>query len=430
MPGWRDWNNDGHVNFAENWRAVGRALVPRDKADMVVVTRDRDKRPVYDTDPGTGQVTMRLNPLARFQPTYVGNDPGAPSSTRDAANETPSGVAPSTSVESYGHWAWPYRVYVYRSALNAPVLRYFTWTGSGNVRYVEFDTTSGTIANGGGVGDDTGFNPLNPTAMPMNPVSGRFLMFSVDDRRGVVGFAFPHWVTQGGQKDPTMLDPAAANAEYDHVRTVQGNELNAVRYVSLLVADAADNPTGAAPALNPNDPVPVLSRVPEAVIVPGSETVVGPDQRPGPNYGREIAYTRIARRRDMKGIGLNEYMINYADVPNANLGISDPDPRAQAMRRAVQRKGTIIFNSQDDSAGTQNSLPIRYVDATGAMQPAAGIAVTFQVQNNRGSDVVKADYLTRQLMTFALSVRLYEPNSGQPQQITLTQKIRVRNLQR
>jgi hypothetical protein len=67
-------------------------------------------------------------------------------------------------------------------------------------------------------------------------------------------------------------------------------------------------------------------------------------------------------------------------------------------------------------------------DADG--NPAAKITVTYQMQNNQANDVVKADYLTRQLMTFALSVRLYDVNSGQAQQVTLTQKIKVRNLQR
>jgi hypothetical protein len=123
-------------------------------------------------------------------------------------------------------------------------------------------------------------------------------------------------------------------------------------------------------------------------------------------------------------------MINYGDVSNANLAITDPDARIQAMRRAVQRVGTILFNSQEDAAGSINSLPVQYVDNSGVIRDAADITVTFQVQNNRSSDVVKADYLTRQLMTFALGVRLYEKNSGQPQQVSLTQKVRVRNLQR
>jgi hypothetical protein len=52
------------------------------------------------------------------------------------------------------------------------------------------------------------------------------------------------------------------------------------------------------------------------------------------------------------------------------------------------------------------------------------------MQNNLIPDTVKSDYLTRQLMTFTLGARLYEFNSGQPQQVTLTQKVDVRNLQR
>ena len=61
---------------------------------------------------------------------------------------------------------------------------------------------------------------------------------------------------------------------------------------------------------------------------------------------------------------------------------------------------------------------------------AAPITVTYQFQTNLSGYTMKADYLTRQLMTLAMGVRLYELNSGQPQQVTLTQKIKVRNLQR
>lgn len=421
MPGWKDLNGDGQVNYSENWKAIARSLVPVDRADMVTATRDINGDPVYDTVAGLPR--MRISPEVRFQPSYIGNDPGVPSSTDDTGSEAPS-VPPSAEIQSYGHWTIPFATYVYRSDLAAQPLEYFFWDGvtGHNVQYVTFDTTSGTIVTA----QDTGFDPKRPWALPATMVPGRFLMFTVDERRGVINFAFPHSVTQSGASQPTRLRPSQANAEFNYVRTTAGNALNAYRTVSLLPYDATENPTGMLPADNPEDPQPALARIPDVRIVPGSETVVGPDMRPGPHYGQPITYTRAPRYTDPKRLGPNEYLINYANIANANLSITDPDPRVQAMLRTIQRAGTIIFNSADDAAGTPNSLP-ESVDGSG--NPVF-IEVTYQIQNNRSSDVVKASYLTRQLMTAAVSVKLYDFNSGQPQSATLTQKIRVRNLQR
>ncbi len=422
MPGWKDQNRDGRVNYSENWKAVARALVPSERADMVTATRDVNGDPVYDTV--GGRPRMRVSPEVRFQPTYIGNDPGVPSSTGDPGSESPN-VPPSSEVESYGHWAIPFSAFVYRGSLTSATLQYFYWDGVAghNVQFVTFDSVSGTISSS----VDTGFNPTTPAMLPAAMIPGKFLMFTVDERRGVVSFAFPHSITQGGLSEPTRIAPSQANGEFNYVRTTSGNGLNALRTVSLLPYDAADNPTGMMPGDNPNDPSPALARIPDVRIVPGSEKVVGPDMRPGPHHGQPITYTRAPRyTTDPKRLGPNEYLINYTNIPNANLGITDPDPRVQAMLRTMQRAGTLIFNSADDAAGTPNSLP-ETLDGSG--NPVY-VEVTYQIQNNRTSDVVKASYLTRQLMTAAVSVKLYEATSGQPQSATLTQKIRVRNLQR
>lgn len=421
MPGWKDLNGDGRVNYSENWKAVARAMVPPDRADMVSATRDINGNPIYDTVAGLPR--MRVSPEVRFQPSYVGNDPGVPSSTSDTGSESPN-VPPSAEVQAYGHWAIPFGAYVYRSPLTAPELEYFYWDGAAahNVQYVTFDTIGGTITSA----VDTGFNPRRPALLPGTMTPGRFLMFTVDERRGVMSFAFPHSITQGGANEPARILPSQANSEFNYVRSTGGNALNAYRMVSLLPYNASENPSGMMPADNPADPSPALARIPDARIVPGSETVVGPDMRPGPHYGQPIAYTRAPRYTDPKRLGPNEYLINYSSIANSNAGATDSDTRVQAMLRTIQRAGTIIFNSADDAAGTPNSLP-ESLDAQG--NPVY-IEVTYQIQNNRASDVVKASYLTRELMTAAVSVKLYDFSSGQPQSATITQKIRVRNLQR
>lgn len=420
MPGWRDLNGDGRVNYSENWKAIARSLVPSDRADMVTATRDANGNPVYDIV--GGRPRMRVSLEVRFQPTYVGNDPGVPSSEEDTGSEAPS-VAPSAEIQSYGHWAIPFSLYIYRGSLTAPTLEYFFWDGvpGHTVQYVTFDTLSGRVVDA----EDTGFDPRRPHMLPGLISPEHFLMFTVDERRGVVNFAFPHSIG-APTAAPTRLRPDLANAEFNYMRSLSGNALSAYRLVSLLPYDASENPCGVLAADNPDAPTPALARIPGARIVPGSERVVGPDMRPGPHYGQPIAYTRAPRYTDPRRLGPNEYLINYTDIPNARLTITDPDPRAQAMMRAIQRAGTIIFNSADDTPGTRNSLP-EVLDANG---DPVYIEVTYQVQNNRPTDVVKASYLTRQLMTAAVSVKLYDFNSGQPQSATLTQRIRVRNLQR
>ncbi len=407
-PGWNDDNKDGVVNYSENWRAAARTLVPGDRADEVVVTREDDGKPVYFNNPMRGNnIEMKIVPQIRFQPNFVGNDAGAPARLSDRGNEAPN-TAASSHRETYAHWTPGYTVFVYRGSFGGSSVSYFTWAGTGwadgsnNVRYCEFNSATG-VTNGNGnsnpPGEDTGFNPLNPTALPATVDPNKFLMFGVDPRKGMINFSFPAtlWMKDNlGQPLPSIYTSADANSH--HVN----EDLNSYRYISLI------NPPNVAVGTSP------LAKIANLFIVPGTEVVIGPDMRPGPHYGMPITYTRVPRNSDPRRLGPNEFMINYDQLTNAN--VNDP----------LAAKGTIIFDSQDDAPGNPHSLPT--LDAQG--NQASTIRVTYQVQNNRPGDVVKADYLTRQLMTFVLGVRLYDKASGQPQQVTLNQQIRVRNQSR
>lgn len=396
-PGWRDLNRDGAANFSENWRAASTPLVPPDRADMVAVPIRADGSPDYG----------RVSPLVRFQPSFVGSESGAPSQTGDTGNEAPD-VAPSAFWETYGHWTTPYRVYVFRSALDANPLRYFLYTGIGDIRYQEATFDVGTGQWRVTLDRSARFNPANPLLAPGDTPE---IMFTVNPQKGAVGFAFPDsiFLHDGrGNHVPSRFDPAEANQRYDLI-VEAGGPLNAYRFVSL----AGDPVTG----LLSDGRMSPLFAIPNASIVPGSEVVRGPDQRPGPNYGRETVYTRVPRGRGPMSLGLNEYMINYTDIRNA-VDLTDP----------MQRRGTVVFNSRPDMPGVTNSLP--RLDQDGVAGPDVPITVTYQLQNNLPTDAVKADYLTRQLMNLSVGVRLYDPRSGQPQQVTLAQRIHVRNLQR
>lgn len=441
MPGWKDDNGDGRVEICENWRAVARPVVPVDRADEILLQRDDRGNVLYDANTGLPRPALQV----RLQPAYVGNDAGAPSALGDVGNESPS-VAPASWIETNGAWVTPYRVFVFRSGLDARVLDYFLATGDGTIHHQTYDTNTGAVTDA--------LTDFQLDANGQLPLGKRpDLMFTVDVNRGIVNFAFPDWVVlhnATGKPIPSVYNTADINKAYATAYAAaladpdHKNIFNIYRYISLASLDPKDNPDiGQAPA----PPRPPLERqadgrtyIPNVRIVPGSEVVIGPDMRPGPHYGQPITYTRVPRSgNDPMKLGPNEYMINYTDMPNCDpkdpqKPCADVDPSMAA--------GTIIFDSQPDpdpmpdpnnpdGKPRMHWLPVFSYDSNGNLTaPAAKITVTYKIQNNLPSDVVKSDYLTRQLMTVAIGVRLFDLNSGQPQQATLTQQVKVRDIQR
>jgi prepilin-type N-terminal cleavage/methylation domain-containing protein len=438
VSGWRDDNGDGKINVAENWKAVSRAMVPTDRADEVTVEKDDNKNPIFFTyqaanqqDPTDaarhGKLIMKIASLVSFQPSYMGNDAGVATSTSDPGNEAVAGLPPSSHKETYGHWTRPYNLYVYRSSLEGPDLDFFYHDGgSGPILRRAYNTQNNTTSTTTVNFWPSRYNPLVERVDPANPPLQRNnppqMMFSADARRGVVNFAFPYWIwmydAQGRPEIPAY-DPEVVNQEFNAraFDPVTGAfNPDAQRYISLKTLPAA---VGKYQYASP------LTAIPNVMIVPGSEVIYGPDQRPGPHYGKRILYTRIP----LVGpeIGPNEYKIRYTDIPNGNP--ADP----------MQAMGTIEFaRGTDPAQGGPNpqarpgvGLPVNSYAADGTLTgPAADITVAFQIQNNRSSDSVKADYLTRQLVNFTAGVRLYDFGSGQAQQVNLTQRIAVRNQQR
>jgi hypothetical protein len=58
------------------------------------------------------------------------------------------------------------------------------------------------------------------------------------------------------------------------------------------------------------------------------------------------------------------------------------------------------------------------------------VLVRYQFQTNRATDIVRATYATRELTTVQLGLVQYEPRSGDPQSLQLTNRVRVRNVGR
>lgn len=444
------------VPMWECWKAVSQTMLNTPKADAISLERDSTNAIVLRD--GSGQVNPNglpvVRPLITFTPQYVENDPGVPSSLANTGAETP--YAAATQFRSqYPALSRPFRVLVYRSpdGLQDPL-------SLTNPIYYEMDDPNGGILAQGAGGN---VGPLPKTGGFWTNTNPQFA-FTVDYDRGLVNFAFPHWAlfnnTVGGASIPApqRYDPADVNAQIDQTYGkrflwLRNFPINTANFTGLNPATAV-SPIGQYyldPTLNGCSAVTgKLPPQPNVRVVPGSETVYGPDQLPGFHYGWRTQYTRVSSSAGR--VGPNQYRILYENGPNADCLNDANDPRVQT--------GYIEFDGQPDTdpgslpgtpgsanlpvaqenptqvAGVtpiyrQHSLPQKKWDPnTQTIINSDPLEVSYSFQMNRPTDVVKLDYLTRSIINVNMELRLYDPRSGRPQTAQLTSKISVRNLQR
>lgn len=196
------------------------------------------------------------------------------------------------------------------------------------------------------------------------------------------------------------------------------------RFVDLRVTSNLDGSAG------PMTPVGGLSR---ARIVPGSEVIIGPDQTPGPNYGRYVRYMRVTQRP----VGPNQYFINYVNQKEPDwqkLGFVVPptiyDPRTYDPQNFVQailqpqfRAGYVEFNSRFGEP-----LPDGYTDAGGNFVATGNILASYRFQFTEPNDVFGVDYDSRQVMQINLTIRNFPQTTFQVSQlVSLKGSATVRN---
>jgi prepilin-type N-terminal cleavage/methylation domain-containing protein len=161
-----------------------------------------------------------------------------------------------------------------------------------------------------------------------------------------------------------------------------------------------------------------------ARIVPGSEVVMGPDQVPGPNYGRLTRYSRVSAGAP----GPNQYRINYnfrREPDWARLGFTvppnvhdpayyDPASLVSAILQPAFRPGYLEFNSR-----------------FGEPLPNGQIFVFYRFQFTEPNDVIAVDYDTRQTIDVNLSLRVFPQIAApEPQRVTVKGTATVRNFLR
>ncbi len=398
----------------QGWRKIARPIVPLGSVDMVEVTYNADGEPVSAT------------PLFQLKPAQVVNQMGTAVPASDIESE--AGEHPPIKVRfPHGLWeldATTFRLIVFRSRPDAlqhdQPLNYF---------YAEYNPSSRqlTLSRYYRYGDTIIQEPIanltatkqrvfrlissDPYLPSIREPERPYLNFYLDEDAGVLNFELPWWLTYdqsmltfstGGFYNP-FNDPnpqentinSVFNRNY-RAAEANGTQNNVKRYISLidrnynLILDGT-----------PEDPIlwGDLTRF-DASIVPGSEVVIGPDQRPGPNYGKPIRYQRVPSAS--APVGPNQYRINYRDLVPIEEVLSLYSGRLVPSLL----RGYIEF----------------YSDPQMPLPPGSdNVFVTFSYQLNRTSDTYVMDYATRRLMEATLGLRFY----GGQRTVNLSQKVQV-----
>jgi prepilin-type N-terminal cleavage/methylation domain-containing protein len=377
------------------WLKVAKPIVPLGQVDMVNVTYDDNGNP-------------RVETLLQLTPALVVNQMGAPIET-DTLGDEGAGAPPVQVRFPLGLWdvsPESFRLVAFRSRPDAlqrgEPLRYFYIAPNGNgewyIRY--YRATPDGQERDEWVANLTRIQQMIETGQPqpnwLNNALNYYtdaepMAFYVNTEAGLVDLALPWWF-QYRIEDLTFATDAI-NARYNTALSqVPNNAPNIRRYVSLMDLDNNGAMDGAANHLT----------FPSASIVPGSEVVIGPDQRPGLNYGSPIRYQRVSAANATPGP--NQYRILYQDAAPYQEVLQTYGFAPQLLR------GYIEF----------------YSDPNTPLPPDTEIIVTFFYRFNLESDSYVADYQTRRLMNLKMGLKFY--GAQQPVNYSLTTQLEAPNI--
>lgn len=355
------------------WRRISRPIVTLENTDLIVQEFSNGD-PVYVA--GKPVIT----PTVKFAPTAIYNDPLLP--TADTGDTGEHGdVLPTVYKATYGYWTTPIEVTLFRGNAEYKAVRR---PGADCILY---DPSDHEIFN---ISDYMRAKANSDYSVGVFPATKPGVAFTVDETRGTVDFAFPVVDVNASNSLSGTLGRMAVsmiastddiNRDYDPAWGSAGQD----RYRKLII----------------NDPALPLTPIADATVVAGSERVVAPDATPG-SSGRPIRYSRVPNF--LYEPGLNQYQLDagYEPVGGTASGLA-----------------CLFFHSyQTHQPGTGVPLP----------SGTNNLYVYYEVQNNKKGDSLRANYVTKSLMTVIMGIRVYDPSSGKPQAIQLTNKVRLRNI--
>jgi prepilin-type N-terminal cleavage/methylation domain-containing protein len=424
-----------HQARQQNWANVAEVVTQDLRTDMIVTAVDESTRlAIYEQYPPIpGTYIPRVRPLTTFQALRVNNEPGTGNEvTRPGVEMVDANLrgAPEYYVTEMIGWTKDslVRFFPENPQLGQPyfLARWRQPSGGTNV-FEQFDqelvhydpvANSDEYNQGDVVFDISGYMRA---AEQGNPLIGNFVfggaplnalkLYKVDARRGRIIMSFPA-LHALGVTPSTSTD--AVNATYTGwLTSPTGQSADPSGQLARRFFDLRQATGGGGNWFNPLAAT-GLGYPLDGRIVPGSEIVIGPDQRPGPNFGLPIRYTRVSASATP---GINQYKINYTDIAQPDwtiLGLPDPNINSD-VRTYIEpryRKGYVEFNSDP-------SLPL---------SPNGVISVEFEFQLNDPNDVLTVDYDSGQRIAVELTLRRYPGSAGtDAQSVTVKEVISVRN---
>lgn len=415
---WRSSDGNPKQQRMNNWIRASQIVTHLENMDLITVTRDKKTRDVVFDQNGKPQVI----PLISFQPLAVSDEPASPDNTTSLGDESPNKTPTGFTTKSAG-WTNGYGIKWYRAAPTSGVIDYYylqndwlggrwqkvmyhAWSQGGNqasepvfnlTRYQE-DLERGTPNLWSAINQGASTEPI---AFVADPVSGKITTSIPREHYMPQGSQIPTWSTGNSVSyisDPNP-DPTTVNGRLNYLYRkfpLWGRRIE--RYLRLK--DDMDSP---------------LTKWSSVSIVPSSEAVWGPDQRPGPHYGQAIRYRRVPSL-DVE-LGPNQYRINYqklaydpAELRRIGFDTNDQDVQKYILPRF--EAGYIRFYSDPNYP-----LP----------QGTNNIIVTYHLQFNTATDVVTVDYSTKEVMLINLAIKRYERSSGNAHLTSLTNRVHVRN---
>lgn len=466
-------------NRVRNWLNKATVVTEVSRYDMISPILDPfySRSVLYDPDPAdpTHKGIPRILPLIQFAPTRVGSEPANGMEPVRLSNESEGmdQFASDVFKTKLGGWSntvlrlyesgWsggaPYEVARSGGTTDVSVFYFDPSLGgdelSTGVESFDISRYENEVAQGG-------FYPFSDAVVALGLSSvaeqNAFAPFWTDAKLGKVVASFGIWevgaaggpVTNNlpskscGTQQVPGSSPAPvlpgnfsnyANSINDQFTRVwldyQVLRPNIQRFIDLRVTPQADG-TPSPLYLNLGTP----TGFPRATIVPGSEVVTGPDQRPG-NYGNAnlpaVRYTRTTGSP-----GVNQYRINYVNLPEPTnsaglidyslLGVPNPPaPYNPASPPPYDPTNFVL-------AVIQPRYKVGYIqlnsDPTIAL-PAGKVTVQYRFQFTKPGDSLTVDYDSRQVISLLLTIKNYAQTSDlNPQAITLKASATVRNFQR
>lgn len=427
-------NSAAHQARAQNWKNAATVVSQDLRTDFIVTIMEEATRlGVYEQyAPTPGTYIPKVRGLVSFQSLRVNNQPATGNDVVrpgvEAVDADRRG-APEYFVTDMIGWTKDslVRFFPTNPILGQPYfLARWRQPSGGWVVFEEFDqqlvyfdpsVSNNEYNQGHVVFDISGYTAAaeQGNAMIANFITGgaplnELRLFKVDARRGRVLMSFP--VEHALGLVPITLTNNINATSTGWTSSPTGQSLDpqgqlARRFFDLRRVTGVGNwfnPLGGSAA-----GYPINGR-----IVPGSEIVIGPDQRPGPNFGLPIRYTRVAATANP---GINQYKINYTDLPDPNwaaLGLPDPSANSD-VRDYIEprfRRGYVEFNSDP-------SLPL---------SPNGNVTVAFEFQLNAPGDVMTVDYDSGQRLQIGMTVRRFPGSAGvNAQAVTVKEVVSVRN---